>query len=132
MNEITWMTTSGDASTVITLFSVCALLLAVTLVISYQYRRWVAHRSLALELQELSFDETEQATFFELVMKHAAAEQVTVLHSLPVFDSIAQTEIERVLASPATREAKEAFIEHVYSIRLKAFCTPDEEQIFAA
>lgn len=129
MEGITWISTRGDAQTFVYLLMLIVFSLTLGTFAMIRYRRWLAHQRFMQEMRQLCLTELEQQTFADLVVHHIGAEPIHVLYSLPVFDRIASQEIERVLASNASRTAKEAFIDHVYSIRLKTYFSADEEQV---
>ncbi len=131
MNNIEWIRTQGDASLLFTILIIMVLASVVSMVGAYYYKRWASHRRFLKELEQLSLTDSEQDAFSSLVIRHAKEEPINVLYSLPVFDRIAEKELHRVLASNATQEAKEKFVELVYTIRSKTYFALDEEQVVA-
>ncbi len=73
------------------------------------------------EMHALEFGADDEALMSDLVSRYMMKEPCEALASLPLFDELAQKEIERVLSSPGSSEAKEDFVKRIYEIRQKAF-----------
>lgn len=131
MENINWITTQGDSTFVLVVLAIGILASCFGGIAVTRYRRWMTKRNFSHELESLALTEPEQEAFSRMVLQHASDEPVKVLYSLPTFDKIVSREIERVLASAASQEAKETFISLVYEIRLKTFYALDEEQVVA-
>ena len=56
-----------------------------------------------------------------MVKRYAMEEPVTILYSERLFDEMAADEIQRVIASPASAQAKEQFIDTIYKIRVRTY-----------
>ncbi len=131
MENINWITTQGDSTSVLIVLALGVLAFCFGGMALARYRRWMTKRLFSHELESLALTDSEQEAFSRMVLQHASDEPAKVLYSLPAFDRIVSREIERVLASAASQEAKETFISLVYDIRLKTFHAVDEEQVVA-
>lgn len=131
MEQISWINPRGDASSFVLLLAALVTVVVAAVVLTYWLRRRNARQKFYDEVEQLSLSIDEERTLTTLVLQNAKDEPVKVLYSLPVFDRIAGTEIERVLGSTASQETKESFIDHIYNIRLKTYFSPDEEQVVA-
>ncbi|MDP8245261.1 MAG: hypothetical protein P9L94_14350 [Candidatus Hinthialibacter antarcticus] len=73
------------------------------------------------EMHSLQLGAADEALLSDLVRRYMMKEPSEALASLPLFDELAQKEIQRVLSSPGSSEAKEDFVKRIYEIRQKAF-----------
>lgn len=73
------------------------------------------------EMHALEFGADDEELMSDLVRRYMMKEPCEALASLPLFDELAQKEIQRVLSSPGSSESKEDFVKRIYEIRQKAF-----------
>lgn len=73
------------------------------------------------EMHTLQLGAADEALLSDLVHRYMMKEPCEALASLPLFDELAQKEIQRVLSSPGSSESKEDFVKRIYEIRQKAF-----------
>lgn len=105
------------------LYSLLAIsaLIAVSVWFSRQYQFMLKYNRLQTEMRALDFRPEEEAVMNDLTRRYIEKEPCEALDSLPLFDQIAQREIERVLSTPGSCAAKEEFVRRIYEIRQKAF-----------
>ncbi|MBZ0257160.1 hypothetical protein K8I31_13925 [bacterium] len=73
------------------------------------------------EMHALELGAADEELLSDLVRRYMMKEPCEALASLPLFDELAQKEIQRVLSSPGSSESKEDFVKRIYEIRQKAF-----------
>ena len=89
--------------------------------VSYRLRRYRIFERFLNEMRTLGLTVEQEKTFADLVGRHVEQEPVRVLHSLPMFDKIAQKEIERILSGSIPEKAKARMINTIYEIRHKTY-----------
>ncbi len=108
-----------------TLFFVCfgglALLIFVIVYGTYRYRKFKKFQEFVDEMNMLELDDEQENALSGMVKRYAMQEPVQILVSRKVFDEMAAKEINRVLGSSGSMNAKQTFINMVYEIRRKTY-----------
>ncbi len=113
--------TTGDPTLVFGILGGIAVFIVAVVFVSYRYKRWKKHQRFVAELSQLALEDKEGNTLIDLVKRYAMDEPVEVLYSLRVFDQLAEKEMCRVLGLQGSQEAKQQYIDLLYSIRQKTY-----------
>lgn len=92
--------------------------------LTYKYRKYKRFQEFVDEMKQLDLDEEQENTLAGMVKRYSMDEPVKILMSARLFDEMAAREIEMVLGSAASANAKKQFINMVYDIRKKTYA-PD-------
>lgn len=85
------------------------------------YQRWKRYNEFIVEMKTLDLDPDEEGTLAAMVKRFQMDEPVNILFSPRLFDEMASHEIMRVLGSSASADAKQKFIDQVYTIRTRTY-----------
>lgn len=85
------------------------------------YNRWKKYKEFENEMKSLELEPDAEETLATMVKRYSINEPVNVLFSSRLFDEMASNEIKRILASPASAEFKEEYINRLYQIRMKTY-----------
>ena len=72
-------------------------------------------------MKTLDLAPEQETTLADMVKRYAMNEPVRILYSQRLFDDLACKEMQRILASAGSAEAKEQFIDALYEIRAKTY-----------
>ena len=84
---------------------------------TYRYQRWWHYKHFEQEMKTLDLAPEQETTLADMVKRYAMNEPVRILYSQRLFDDLACKEMQRILASAGSAEAKEQFIDALYEIR---------------
>ena len=98
-----------------------AVLVFVIVYGSYRYQRWKRFREFEDEMKSLDLNTEQEGTLGGMVKRYQIGEPVQILYSAKLFDDLATAEMKRILGSQGSAEAKERFINAIYSIRTKTY-----------
>lgn len=73
------------------------------------------------QIGNLELEREDSNILWDLVHRYTLNEPVQILHSLPLFDELAQKEMVRVLSHPSSSRAKMQYIDHLYGLRQKMY-----------
>lgn len=119
--DIKWMTPTGDPQLIVTVLMTIAAIVVALVIGAHYYRRWRKHRRFTDELNQFALEEDEGSTLVGLVKRYATDEPVEILYSLRAFDELAEKEMKRILGVQGSQEAKQRYIELLYTIRQKTY-----------
>lgn len=93
----------------------------------YRYQRWKRFRNFVDEMQQLGLNPLQEGTFGDLVRRYKMNDPVQILYSLRMFDEMAAREMNRVLSSPGSMNAKDEFITTLYEIRERTYLSGNSD-----
>lgn len=98
-----------------------AVIIGLIMYMTYRYQRYKKFVEFREEMATLELASDEETVLSDMVKRFSMQEPVQILLSKRVFDELAAQEINRILGSPGSVKAKEAFINLVYEIRKKTY-----------
>ncbi len=88
---------------------------------TYRYNRWRRFKEFENEMKSLDLNPEQEGTLASMVKRYQVGQPVQVLYSSKLFDDMAAAEMERILGSQGSAEAKERFIDTIYEIRMRTY-----------
>ena len=110
-----------DPQIVLAILGGGVVLLGLIMYFVYRYQRWKKFRNFVDEMQQLGLNPMQEGTFGDLVRRYKMNDPVQILYSLRMFDEMASREMNRVLSSPGSMNAKDEFITTLYEIRERTY-----------
>lgn len=98
-----------------------AILIGILIYGTFKYRKWKRFKEFELEMKTLGLDPESEGAFADMVRRYKFSQPVNVIYSPRLFDEMATSELERILSSPGSQQAKENFVNTVYEIRSKTY-----------
>jgi hypothetical protein len=96
-------------------------ILVLAIFLNYRYKWFKKYKQLKESMVYLDLNQEEENLLAGMIERSRLEEPVKVLFSLPLFDDLATKEIRRVLCTPGSSKAKQAYIQLVYDIRQRTF-----------
>ncbi len=88
---------------------------------TYRYNRWRRFKEFENEMRTLDLNPEQEGTLASMVKRYQVGQPVQVLYSSKLFDDMATAEMQRILGSQGSAEAKERFINTIYEIRTRTY-----------
>ncbi len=119
-----WRNVGADPTVIMFVLGTLIAIVLAIVIGAYKYQKWKKFKQFEDEMKALELDAESEGTFAWMVRRYAMDQPVDILVSPRLFDEMAASEIQNVLASNASVQSKSRFIDIVYDIRNKTY-SPD-------